>query len=217
MREVFVTGATGYIGRALVSALLSRGHRVRALVRPGSGARVPAGASCVQGDALDASSYRDNVAPADTFVHLVGTPHPAPWKGSQFRAVDLASIAAAVEAARYAGVQHFIYLSVAHPAPVMAAYIAVRKQGEALVEASGIPATIVQPWYVLGPRHYWPLLFAPVYAVLERLPSTREMALRLGLVRLDHIVTALARAVEQPPSAVRRLGVPEIRRAAAPA
>jgi uncharacterized protein YbjT (DUF2867 family) len=209
--HVFVTGATGYIGRALASALLARGHEVRILVRPGSERKAAPGVQCVRGDALDAGSYRDRVAPADTFVHLVGTPHPAPWKGRQFRAVDLVSIRAAVEAARYARIQHFIYLSVAQPAPVMAAYIAVRQEGEDLLERSGLPRTIVRPWYVLGPGHYWPLIIAPVYGLLAKLPATRGMALRLGLVRLDQIVTALVDTVEHPPSACRTLAVPEIR------
>jgi nucleoside-diphosphate-sugar epimerase len=74
--EIFVTGATGYIGRALVPALLARGHHVRVLVRPGSERKAATGAVCMHGDALDASTYRDCVAPADTFVHLVGTRIP---------------------------------------------------------------------------------------------------------------------------------------------
>jgi uncharacterized protein YbjT (DUF2867 family) len=209
--HVFVTGATGYIGRALVPALLVRGHEVRTLVRPGSERKAPPGVQCVRGDALDADSYRERVAPADTFVHLVGTPHPAPWKGRQFRAVDLVSIRAAVEAARHARVQHFIYLSVAQPAPVMAAYIAVRREGEDLLERSGLPRTIVRPWYVLGPGHYWPLIIAPVYRLLENLSLTRDMALRLGLIRLEQIVSALVEAVEHPAATCRILGVAEMR------
>jgi uncharacterized protein YbjT (DUF2867 family) len=104
-----------------------------------------------------------------------------------------------------------VYLSVAHPAPVMAAYIAVRMEGEALVRSRGFDATIVRPWYVLGPGHYWPLPLLPVYWVLERLTPTRDMALRLGLVTIDELVTALADAVEHPPHGTRVLEVPDIR------
>lgn len=210
-RHVFVTGGTGYIGRPLIRELLSRGHSVRALVRPGSTGKLPAGAVEVVGDALDAASFAASISPADTLVHLVGTPHPSPLKAQQFREVDLASIRAAVAAVEHSTVRHFVYLSVAHPAPVMKAYISARMEGEALVRGSGLAATILRPWYVLGPGHRWPYLLVPVYRVLEALPATRERARRLGLVALDQMVAALVRAVENPAQGVRIVEVPEIR------
>src|SRR5689334_15031202 len=121
--QIFVTGGTGYIGRALIEALAARGHAVTALVRPGSEKRLPAAVAPVIGDALEPSSFENKIAPGATFVHLVGTAHPNPSKAAQFRAVDLRSIEAGVHAARRAGIAHFVYVSVAHPAPVMRAYI----------------------------------------------------------------------------------------------
>ena len=53
MQNVFTTGGTGYMGRQLIGQLLARGHKVRALVRKGSEAKVPAGAEAVIGDALE--------------------------------------------------------------------------------------------------------------------------------------------------------------------
>ncbi len=208
--EVFVTGGTGYIGRPLIRSLLARGHTVRALVRRGSQNRLPAGAAAVEGDALHAASFVAAVAPADTIVHLVGVPHPNPRKAPAFRSVDLASIQATVDAASHAGIEHLVYLSVAQPAPVMRAYIAARQEGEALIRAAAISATILRPWYVLGPGHRWPYLLLPFYAVLRRLPLTRSGAQRLGLVTLPQMVAALVRAVEQPAEGVRIVEVPEI-------
>src|SRR5206468_5040947 len=100
-------------------------------------------------------------------VLLIGTPHPTPAKAAEFRRVDLASIGAATSASQRAGVRHLVYVSVAHPAPVMRAYIAARQEGEALVAASGIPATVLRPWYVLGPGHRWSYLLLPFYALLR--------------------------------------------------
>ena len=135
-------------------------------------------------------------------------------KARQFREVDLVSIHEAVTAALHSRVRHFVYLSVAHPAPVMAAYIDVRKTGESLVAATGMAATFVRPWYVLGPGHWWPVVLIPAYAVFEALPPTRAGARRLGLVTIGQMVRALVSAVEHPPSPglMRIVEVPDIRR-----
>jgi uncharacterized protein YbjT (DUF2867 family) len=145
-RRVFVTGATGYLGRRVIPELSRRGHSVRALVRAESAVRLPEGCEAVIGDALDPGSFADRVAPADTFLQLVGVPHPSPAKAAQFRTIDLASARASAQAAARAGVSHFVYVSVAHPAPVMRAYWQARVEAEAEIEARGLNATILRPW-----------------------------------------------------------------------
>ena len=92
MDPVFVTGGTGYIGRALIDALRERGYIVHALVRPGSEAKLPNSALPVIGNALDASTFASAIPLGATLVHLVGTPHPSPAKAAEFQRVDLASI-----------------------------------------------------------------------------------------------------------------------------
>jgi nucleoside-diphosphate-sugar epimerase len=128
-RKVFVTGGTGYLGRRLAVSLVQRGHSVRILAREASAPRVPTGATVLIGDALVESSYAHLLHPDDTLVHLVGTPHPSPARAAEFRRVDLPSIEAAVEAGQHARVSHLVYVSVAHPAPVMQAFIDVRVAG----------------------------------------------------------------------------------------
>ncbi len=212
-RCIFITGGTGYMGRALIPALVRRGHRVSALAREESAQRIPAGADRVVGDALVPASFADAIAPADTLVHLIGTPHPNPAKAASFRSVDLASVDSALTAARTAGVRHFIYVSVAQPAPVMAAYVAARVAGEAHIRASGIAATILRPWYVLGPGHRWPWVLAPFYALMDWFPPTRETAARLGLVTLEQMVNALVASIERGPDGMRIIDVQGIRAA----
>lgn len=216
MACVFVTGGTGYVGSRLVPLLSERGHSVRALARHGSESKLPPGCTRVTGNALDPATFADQVAPADTFVQLVGVAHPAPSKAEQFKSIDLTSIRASVQSAVSARIGHFIYISVAHPAPIMHSYIAVRSEGEALIRASGLKATILRPWYVLGPGHRWPLFLLPAYWLLERLPSTRESARRLGLVTLSQMIAALVEAVESPARDVTVIEVAQIRRARLP-
>lgn len=210
-RTVFVTGATGYLGHALCTALVAGGWRVRGLVRPGAAARLAPGVEPVIGQALDGASFAGAIRPAATLVHLVGTPHPGPAKARAFRDVDLASIRASIDAALAGDVRHVVYVSVAHPAPVMQAYVQARIEGEAALQASGVRATVLRPWYVLGPGHRWPLALLPLYALFERLPGTRDTARRLGLVTRREMVAAMVDAIAHPPARWRVIDVPAIR------
>jgi len=208
---IFITGGTGYVGSHLIPRLLERGHKVRALVRDGSEKKLPSGCTLIRGEAIIKASFSDQIRPADTFVQLVGVPHPKPSKAREFRIIDLASVRASVSAAVETGIQHFVYVSVAHPAPVMKAYVDVRSEGESLIRSSGLNATILRPWYVTGPGRWWPSLLLPAYWLFERLPSTRASARRLGLVTIDQMVAALVRAVENPAAGIRIVEVPQIR------
>src|ERR1700758_5428263 len=197
-RCVFIAGGTGYVGQRLISRLLNRGHEVRALVRAGSEKKLPAGCIAITGNALNGDTYADQIAPADTFVQLVGVAHPSPAKAAEFRSIDLPAGLGAINAAKKACIRHFVYVSVAHPAPMMHAYIAVRAECEAAIATTGLNATILRPWYVLGPGHRWPYLLLPFYKAAELIPATREAARRLGLVTLEQMICALTEAVENP-------------------
>jgi uncharacterized protein YbjT (DUF2867 family) len=209
MQTVFIAGASGYIGSRLCDELTRRGHTVIALARPGSVRKLPAACRVVVGDALNADSYAAQVPPGCTFIHLVGVAHPSPSKAQDFLSVDLASVYASLRAATHAA--HFVYISVAQPAPLMAAYIRARQAAERLIVQSGLSASILRPWYVLGPGHRWPNLLLPLYWIFERVPATAPIARRLGLVTLRQMLNALVYAVEHPVAGSRVFDVPRIR------
>ena len=211
MRSVFVTGGTGFMERGLIMELVRRKYPIQALVRNGSEHKLPHGCKVIPGDALDKNSFVLQIPPAETFVQLIGVTHPNPAKKDEFRAVDLGSARASIDAAREAGIRHFVYVSVAQPAPAMKFYIEVRAQAEKVICESGMNVTIMRPWYVLGPGRRWPVLPKPMYWFMERIPATRESAQRLGLVTLAQMVGALVRSIENPANGVRILGVAEIR------
>jgi uncharacterized protein YbjT (DUF2867 family) len=211
LRSVFITGGTGFMGRGLIMELVRRKYAVQALARHGSEHKLPHGCKVIPGDALDKNSFVLQIPPAKTFVQLIGVPHPNPAKKDEFRAVDLGSARAAIDAAREAGIRHFVYVSVAQPAPVMKFYLEARAEAEKMIRESGMNATILRPWYVLGPGRRWPVLLKPMYWLMERIPATRESARRLGLVTIEQMVAALVRSIENPAHGIRILGVPEIR------
>lgn len=73
--RVFVTGATGLVGRAVCAALAGAGHEVDALSRsPEARRSLPPGARVVVGDPAVAGPWQDELARADACVHLAGEP-----------------------------------------------------------------------------------------------------------------------------------------------
>ena len=94
---------------------------------------------------------------------------------------------------------------------MMKAYLQVRAECERKLQDSRMNATILRPWYVLGPGHRWPYALIPLYRLMESFPPTRKGALRLGLVTRDQMVRALTDSVATPSNGIRILEVPEIR------
>jgi uncharacterized protein YbjT (DUF2867 family) len=166
----------------------------------------------VTGDALDESSFTTAAQGRHTLVHLVGVAHPSPSKAALFESVDLESARIAARAAMAADVRHIVYISVARPAPVMHAYVEARRRAELAFAASAIPCTFLQPWYILGPGHYWPLAILPLYKLFELVPATRATSQRLGLLSIDTLLRCLVHAVETPAREVRTWDVPTLRR-----
>jgi uncharacterized protein YbjT (DUF2867 family) len=71
---IVVAGASGNVGAAIVSDLVAGGHGVRALVRPGSSARVLAGAERAEADLSDRASLRASFKGVDAAFLLAGFP-----------------------------------------------------------------------------------------------------------------------------------------------
>lgn len=200
MQTIFITGGTGYIGSRLIDALRKRGDfQIKALTRQGSAQRLQ-GCEQIMGNALEATTYKEFVGNASIFVHLVGVPHPSPAKKKLFKAIDLVSVQEAAHAAHHAGIDHFIYLSVAqHPTEIMKEYQEVRAIGEKILLETGMKCSFVRPWYVLGPGHWWPLLLKPLYLLARLIPRIREQAQKLDTVTIRQMIHTLIYAIDHPP------------------
>jgi uncharacterized protein YbjT (DUF2867 family) len=143
---------------------------------------------------------------------LLGVSHPGPSKKELFRKIDFASAAATISAARQAECSHFIYVSVAQtPTSVMKDYQQVRAECEEMIRASSLKATIIRPWYIIGPGHYWPLLLIPLFKLLEVIPQTKQKAKALRLVYLKQMLNTLIHAVEHQPDNTQIIEIERIR------
>ena len=202
MKNIFITGGTGYIGSRLIKALLKEDDlTIKALVRKGSENKLPPGCEIVFGNALDAGSYKDKIEKGCIFIHLIGVAHPSPSKKDEFQKIDLVSIQEAVKAAIEAGVSHFIYLSVSmYPTKIMKDYQQVRASGEQLLLNSNLKTSFIRPWYVLGPGHWWPLLLKPLFFILKLFPSKRQAAIELNTVTIKQMINTLVTAVKSSPT-----------------
>jgi nucleoside-diphosphate-sugar epimerase len=213
MQTIFITGGTGYIGTRLIKVLLADRHfHIKALVRKGSENKLPRGCEIIFGNALDAASYQNNISPANIFVHLIGVAHPSPSKKEQFKKIDLVSVQEAAKAATAAGIEHFVYLSVAmYPTNIMKDFQQVRAEGERILSEQSFVCSFIRPWYVLGPGHWWPLLLKPFYFIAKFIPSKREAAKQLDTITIKQMIDTLVHAVKDQPASIKVYDVQDIK------
>jgi uncharacterized protein YbjT (DUF2867 family) len=91
-------------------------------------------------------------------------------------------------------------------------YQECRAKCEELLHTASLKATIIRPWYIVGPGHYWPLLFLPLFKLLELLPQTKAKAKALRLVYLKQMLNTLVYAIGHAPAKTRIVEIADIRR-----
>lgn len=144
--RVLVTGATGFIGQALVAALVAAGVEVRGL-----GRTAPAGCEWRPGDLTMVESLRGACADTEVVLHLAGIAHTRAL-GSQHTEVTVAGTRALLAEARRAGVRQFIFVSSIKAQCSDDEYARSRLAAENLVRAASFPLmAIVRPGLVYGP------------------------------------------------------------------
>jgi NADH dehydrogenase len=146
---ILVAGATGVLGGLICQRLRDRGDAVRALVRassdPDKQERLRAlGVELAEGDLRDRASLDAACRGVDTVVSTVSmivTAKP----GDSFEATDDAGTRALVDAAKSAGVGHFVYVSFDCEAFPDSPLVAAKRSVEEYLRASGVPYTILKP------------------------------------------------------------------------
>ena len=149
MSLLAITGATGFVGSAVLAEALAQGHQVRALARREQAPR--AGVEWVRGDLGDEGALAALVAGADAVIHVAGltnTPDPA-----EFDIANVTGTANVLAAMKGAGGRRLVFVSsLSARQPELSLYGASKAKAEALVEQSGLDWTTVRPPAVYGPR-----------------------------------------------------------------
>src|SRR5882724_7753700 len=158
--KVFLTGATGFVGKHMLERLLVEGHAVRAALRglPGQKARLVGHTEhlgrkddfrWVHGDIVEGTRLDEAMQGCDAVIHLVGI---IIEKGTNtFKRVHHLGTRNVVEAAKRTGITRFIQMSaLGVRADGVAAYQTTKWKGEEEVRHSGIPFCILRPSLIFG-------------------------------------------------------------------
>lgn len=194
---VLVAGASGYLGRRLVPALIEAGYTVRALVRNPEKVALPSAVEAVKGDVTDPSGLAAACRDVSVVVNLAAvTADRKPPRGG-YDAVNADGAINLVAAAKEAGVGRIVQIggidtSTGTPGP----YLAGRRRGEAAVVDSGIPWAILQPSIMFGGPD---AAFVKAMAGLARrapvVPVPGDGKLLIQLVWVEDVVRCLVMLV----------------------
>jgi uncharacterized protein YbjT (DUF2867 family) len=207
--EILVSGASGFVGGALVPELVGRGHRVRAATRDPGGYRGPAGAGAHRFDLDDEASLGPALDGVEVAYYLV---HSMAQKGG-FARRDLGHARAFGRAARAAGVDRVVYLSgLGDDREGLSEHLASRRAVEDVLASTGPDLTVLRAAVVLGRGG---ASFEMLVQLVRRLPvmvCPRWVETASQPIALADAVGYLADAAETDATRAQRLeiGGPEV-------
>ncbi|MBX3204476.1 MAG: NAD(P)H-binding protein [Labilithrix sp.] len=205
---VLVLGATGFVGGALVPALVRAGERVRAASRrpPPRGAAESAGVEWIQCDVRVASTLPRAMEGVECVYYLVHSMGDANRR--EFRAIERRSASNVARAAAASGCRRIVYLGGVEPSGVPSEHLASRLEVGAILRGGEVPAIELRAAMIIGNGSAsWRIL--------------RDLSLRLPLmllprwlessscpIALEDVVTALLDARRVPLDASRWYDIP---------
>jgi nucleoside-diphosphate-sugar epimerase len=214
MTRILVTGASGFVGRAVIGALAGSGRAVRAAMRRPSAVSFPASVETVVHPDLahpfDWSPYLDGVAQV---VHLAGIAHTGGVAAERYERINHAATAELAAAAAQRGIRHFVFVSSIRAqsgpsadhalterdeAQPTDAYGRSKLAAEAAVRESGVPFTILRPALFYGPgvKGNFALLLR---AARSRAPlPVKDFVNRRSLIGIDNFISALDFVLSSP-------------------
>ena len=191
---IAITGATGFVGQAVLDEAEQRGLAVRALTRRAQPAR--ASVEWVRGDLADRDALARLAEGARAVLHIAGvvnTPDPL-----GFHAGNVAGTEALVAAAHAAGCARFVFVSsLSAREPELSAYGQSKRHAEEVVQRSLLDWTIVRPPAIYGPRdrEILELFRAARWRVVPMPPPGRSSLIHVG--DLARLLLALVPAREE--------------------
>jgi len=196
---VFVTGATGFIGQRLVSALLDHGARVRASIRPGkeTDSRLPQACEQIPVDLTDIDKLAGIVAQCSAVIYCAGSVRGR--DPADFSMANVIGVKSMLEALEHSDSPPPLLLlsSLAASRPELSDYAQSKFEGERLLQGSQLSWTIFRPPAVYGPgdREMLPILKMIRRGLLAHAGPDDQ---RLSLLHVDDLVSAILTWLSAP-------------------
>jgi len=215
-----VTGASGFVGSAVVRAALGRGYRVRALVRASSPRANLERLACetVEGDMRDATSMSRALEGARYLFHVAADYRLWARNPAEIERNNVAGVKVVMEGALAARIEKVIYTSSVatlkpndgsgadetarlSEAEAIGAYkrskVAAERLAERMIADQGLPAVIVSPSTPIGPRDIRPTPTGRIIieAAMGRMPAFVDTG--LNLVHVDDVATGHLLALDR--------------------
>lgn len=209
--RILVTGATGFVGPAIVRALVDAGHTVRVLERQEGGSDSLPSQEAVQGDVTDAASLRRAVEGQEVVVHLVALLAGPP---EEFQRVMEQGTVDLIAAAKDAGVQRFVLMSALgtdEQTKDLVPYYHAKWQMEQAVKGSGLEHVIFRPSFIFGSGGGALQQFARIAKLAPITPIVGPGTQRIQPIWIDDVAAYFAAGVEKPEASGRtfELGGPD--------
>src|SRR4051794_4525829 len=200
--KVFVTGATGFVGREVMKELHCTGHASRILVRnPNSkSGHNLAGSKSIEthkGDVTNADSLAHALDGIDAVIHLVGVISEA--GDSTFEKIHVEGTRNMVEATKTQGVSRFVQMSALGTRPnAVSRYHQTKWAAEEIVRKSGLAWTIFRPSLIYGPDDEFVNLFAKISRLSPIVPLLGAPHVLFQPVSVHQVARAFVASLTEP-------------------
>jgi NADH dehydrogenase len=202
--RVFITGATGFVGREVVRKARQMGHSVGVLARHPLAGRVrelasQAGTTVSAGDVREPGTLATAFQGADAVIHLVGI--ISEIGRSTFENIHTEGTRNLVNAAQRCGIKRFLHMSALGTRPnAVSRYHQSKWAAEEIVRQSGLAYTIFRPSLIYGPEDKFVNLFYSIARSSPVLPVMGSTKARFQPVAVEVVAAAFARALSKPKS-----------------
>ncbi len=192
--NVFLTGGTGFVGRAITDRLLAAGHKPRLLVRTSGTART--GVEVFRGDVLDPGSLAHALEGTAAVIHLVGI--ISEIGKNTFANVHTRGTQNMIQAAQNAGVKRFVHMSALGTRPEsVSEYHKTKWMAEEEVRRSGLNYTIFRPSLIFGPEDQFVNLFSKIIRASPIVPLLADRQAHFQPIAVENVAGAFVRCLSE--------------------